>query len=220
MSESTVRVDTISSYASSNIVLSTADVTRVAISGLATGSIYGITASLPVQISGLVTCLAGMTVSSGQFASSAAAPTQPHHLCNKTYVDGKGAAQVATWTTTASTVTSTVFPYTYIFPANTFLIYGHCLHAMTSNNGSRLDAQFYNGATAVGVLMAVCGGNEIPGGDGGRGMTIRPNFMIGVPVGADRVTFSRGVTATPQAGIAGNGSGGMTLLINQTVVIS
>ena len=227
MSESTVKVDTISSYASTNITLSTAGVTRVTISGLPSGSINGITASLRVSVNGLVTCLAGVTVSSGQYASSLAAPTQSSHLCNKTYVDGKIKTPVygvsgsvsLNQASTAGLTTSSVFPWTYIFPANTFLIHGYCYHNMGSDNGSRLDAQFFQGTTAVATRFAICGGNELPGNDGGRGMTFRPNFVIGVPPGTDRVKFTRGENTT-QGGIAANGGGAMTVTINQTVVIS
>lgn len=219
MSESTIKVDTISCYDSTNVNLSTGNTTRIAISGLATSNTNGIIASLPVQISGLVTVGEDCTVSSGQYATSSLAPAGNAYLCNKTYVDGKIKVK-ATVTPAAAATTITTFPSSYTFPTNTFLIHGYAFHPMSGNNGTRLDAQFYNSANAaVGTRFAISGGNELPNGDGGRGMTCRWNFMIGVPEGATYVRLSRG-ESTSQAGIGSGGSQAMTVLINQTVVIA
>jgi hypothetical protein len=170
----------------------------------------------------LVTVREDCTVSSGQFATSSAAPAGNDYLCNKTYVDGKIKVKAIITPTAAATTIQPLILLAgtlYTFPTNTFLIHGQAYHAMTSNNGCRLDAQFFNGTTAVGTRFAISGGNEIPGGDGGRGMTCRWNFMIGVPVGATSVRFYPGNTFT-QAGIYSGGSQSIIVLINQTVVIS
>lgn len=162
-------------------------------------------------VNGVVTVSSSSGVTSDAIVSCSVAPTQGQHLCNKNYVDTRTATvQVDPNIAESASTSGTTFPWTYTFPANTFLIYGHVYHSMTSSQGSQCTAQFMLGTTPIDNAFVVSAANEFNGGDGGRGFTIDMNFLIAVPAGATSVVFSKTLPS------AYTGYGTMQVWINQT----
>lgn len=96
----------------------------------------------------------------------------------------------------------------YTIPANTIMVVGTGFHSMGSNNGSRISVDIKNSAGTTLFTYNLTGGNEVPGGDGGSGMTTRSGWMVPVPSAAAGGTLNFYRTS---------GSGSWTYIINQIV---
>lgn len=112
-------------------------------------------------------------------------------------------------TTNVNTVVANAAAGTYTIPSNTILVMGTSYHYMGGNNGSRISVDIRNSSGTTLFTYNLTGGNEVPGGDGGSGMSTRSTWTVAIPAAAAGGTLYFYRTS--------GGSSSYTVTVNQIV---
>jgi hypothetical protein len=88
------------------------------------------------------------------------------------------------WVVTNVGTNISTTPSSYTIPANAIMVVGTGYHPMGSNNGSRISVNIKNSSGTTLFTYNLTGGNEVPGGDGGSGMSTRSGWMVPIPSAA------------------------------------
>lgn len=112
-------------------------------------------------------------------------------------------------TTNVNTAVASGAAGSYTIPANAVLVMGTSYHYMGGNNGSRISVDVRNSSGTTLFTYNLTGGNEVPGGDGGSGMSTRSAWTVAIPAEAQGGTLYFYRTS--------GGSASYTVTVNQVV---
>lgn len=137
------------------------------------------------------------------------APSTVNNVLKSNGTDWTSGAFPWVVTTVGTSITTT--PSSYTIPANAIMVVGTGFHNMSSNNGSRISVNIKNSSGTTLFTYSLTGGNEVPGGDGGSGMSTRSGWMVPIPSTAAGGTLEFQRTS---------GSGSFTITINQVITFA
>lgn len=176
---STIKTDRIEAQNGSSLVIATDG----GANNLITVTAASVTLTPGATFDEALTCV-GLT-SAGD-VNCAIAPTTAYHLCNKTYVDN---AATITYPLTQNPTTSTTFPWTYTFPADTYMVMGTYTDQWIGVR-DYLEVTCYTSAgVTVGDIMQLANVNQ-GGNTDVCNYTFRLPWAFTVPVGAAKATFT------------------------------